>query len=404
MALFIALQNRNYRLFWSGQIISVSGTWMQSTALAWLVLQISHQSAFQLGLVGALQSVPVLLLTLVAGTLADRWPKHRLLIVTKGAALVQALLLWVLVATGNIQLWEVYLLALLLGLINTLDTPTRHAFAFELVGPDRLTNAIALTSSLSNLARIVGPAAAGVLIAAFGVAPVFLINALSYVPVLLGLGLIRGGELFTAPLVPEEERQTPLRKLREGVSYMAASPVMLWLVVVVGVVLFLGSNFNVILPLFATEVLHLGARGFGFLSASAGAGAMLASLWLAWSNVRPTLRRVLVGIILFGLAEAGFALSGFAAVSLILIAAVAAAEEVFATLTITRLQQLAPGRLRGRISSVYLFVFNGSVPLGYLMVGWLAGRFGPSHALLLLALVCLAAAAAGRVWRGQTWA
>src|SRR5215469_515982 len=191
---FIALRHRNFRLFWSGQLISLIGTWMQSIGQAWLVLEITH-SAWLLGVVGALQFLPVLLLSLFGGVLADRFPKRRVLLFTQSFAMVQAVVLWILVASGHIQVWEVLVLALLLGFTNSFDMPTRQAFVVEMVGREDLPNAIALNSSIFNMARVVGPGLGGLIIAFFGIAPLFFLNAISFVPVLIGLALIRMSEL-----------------------------------------------------------------------------------------------------------------------------------------------------------------------------------------------------------------
>src|SRR5579859_2472018 len=186
---FVALQHRNFRLFWFGQLISLIGTWMQIIGQAWLVLQLTH-SAWLLGVVGALQFLPVMLLSLFGGVLADRVPKRKVLLFTQSFALLQATVLWTLVATGEVRIWHVLVLATLLGLTNSLDMPTRQAFVFELVGREDLPNAIALNSSLFNLARIVGPGIGGLIIAWLGVAPLFLLNAISFIPVIIGIALI----------------------------------------------------------------------------------------------------------------------------------------------------------------------------------------------------------------------
>src|SRR2546421_4369101 len=289
-----SLRQRNFRLYWYGQMISLMGSGMQSIGQVWLVLELTH-SAWQLGLVGALQALPVLLFSLVGGVYADRWPKRRLLLVTQSAAMIQALLLWGLIASGTIQLWHLYVLALLLGLADSLDHPTRQAFVIELVGREDLPNAVALNASLSQMTRIVGPAMAGIIIAASGVTMLFLLNALSFLAVLVGLALIKSHELHAQALRHRSvgERQNTWQSLREGLDYVRKTPALLLVILVVGLVLLFGSNFNVVLPLFATDILHVGATGFGFLSAALGVGALLSALWLAWGNRQPTLRRVL---------------------------------------------------------------------------------------------------------------
>jgi MFS family permease len=401
---FTSLRQRNYRLFWFGQMISLIGSYMQTIGQAWLVLELTH-SAWQLGLVGALQSLPVLLFSLFGGVFADRWPKRRVLLVTQAAAMIQALLLWALIATGTIQLWHLYVLAMLLGLTNSLDHPTRQAFIIELVGHEDLPNAVALNASLSQMTRVVGPGMAGIIIAASSVTMLFLLNALSFLAVLLGLALIKSHELYAQALQPRSvgERKNTWQSLREGVAYVWNTPAVLSVILVVGLVLLFGSNFNVVLPLFATDVLHGGATGFGFLSAASAIGSLCSALWLAWGNQKPTIRRVLIGTLVFGVLEAVFAVSRLYPLSLVLIASVGFAETAFAQLSITMLQTVAPDHLRGRVMSVTLLFFDGSVPLGYLLMGWLSGLYGAPIALLIGALFSLVIAGAGWVWRkGQT--
>ncbi len=395
-----SLRQRNFRLFWCGQMISLIGSYMQSIGETWLVLELTH-SAWQLGLVGALQAVPILLFSIFGGVFADRWPKRRVLLVTQAAAMIQALLLWVLIATGTLHLWHLYVLALLLGLTNSLGRPASRAFVVEMVGREDLPNAVALNSSLSSLTRIVGPGLAGIIIAASGVTTLFLLNALSFLAVLVGLALIKSHELHAQALQPRSvgERQNTWQSLREGVAYVWKTPAVLLVVLVVGLVLLFGSNFNVVLPLFATNVLHVGATGFGFLSAATGVGALLSGLWLAWSNQKPTIRRVLIGMLVFGVLEAVFAVSHLYLLSLVLIASVGFTEETFAMQAMTMIQTVAPDHLSGRVMSVQVLFFDGSLPLGYLLMGWLSALFGAPIALLTGALLSLLAAGAGWMWR-----
>jgi MFS family permease len=397
---FTSLRQRNFRLYWFGQMISLIGTWMQTIGQAWLVLELTH-SAWQLGLVGALQFLPVLLFSLFGGVFADRWPKRRVLLLTQSAAMIQALLLWALVATGTVQLWQIYVLAMLLGLTNSLDQPTRSAFVVEMVGREDLPNAVALNSSLVNLARIVGPGLGGIIIATSGVTVLFLFNALSFLAVIVGLALINIHELHAQALQHRSvgERQNTWQSLREGLGSVWKAPAVLLVLLVVGLVLLFGENFNVVLPLFATDVLHVGARGFGFLSAALGVGSLISALWLAWSNQRPTIRRVLISTLVYGLLEAVFAVSHIYLLSLVLIASLGVAETVFGALAITTFQTVAPDHLRGRVMSVFIFFFTGSLPLGNLLAGWLSGLYGASIGLLICALLSLMVAGAGWMWR-----
>ena len=397
---FTSLRHRNYRLYWSGQMISLLGSEMQAIGQDWLVLQLTH-SGLQLGVVGALQFLPVLLFSLFGGVFADRWPKRQVLLFTQSAAMLQALVLWGLLATGTIQLWHIYILALLLGITTSLDQPTRSAFVVEMVGRNDLPNAIALNSSLWNLMRVVGPALGGFLIAISGVKLLFLLNALSFLAVLGGLTLMNIDELHgqAHQRADASERQNTWQRLREGLAYVWKTPAVLLLILVVGLVLLFGANYSVVLPLFATDVLHVGAAGFGLLSAALGVGSLLSALWLAWGNQQPTIRRVLIGTLAFGVLEAAFAISHLYPLSLLLIAGMGVAETIFGAQAITALQTVAPDHLRGRVNSVYILFFTGSIPPGYLLAGWLSTFYGASIGLLICALLCLLVTGAGWVWR-----
>jgi MFS family permease len=392
---FIALRHRNFRLFWFGQLISLTGTWMQSIGQAWLVLELTH-SAWLLGVVGALQFLPVMLLSLFGGVLADRLPKRKVLLFTQSFAMLQAAVLWILVASGHVQIWEVLVLASLLGLTNSLDMPTRQAFVVEMVGREDLPNAIALNSSVFNMARVIGPGLGGLIIAFLGVAPLFLLNAISFVPVIVGLALIRMNELhaLTKRSTSEGEisKQSTLQSLREGLTYVIHTPSVLLIIAVIGIISLFGINFNVILPLFATDVLHSGALGFGFLSAAFGLGSLCSGLWLAWGNRRPSVQHLLIAALAFSVLEIFFALSRLYVPSLILIAAVGFTMIAFSATSNTALQTVAPDYLRGRVMSVYMVVFAGSVPLGNLFTGGMAHLFGAPIALLIGASLSMIAA------------
>jgi MFS family permease len=398
---FVALRQRNYRLYWFGQMISVLGTSMQTIGQAWLVLELTH-SPWQLGLVGALEAVPILLFSLVGGVFADRWPKRRVLLVTQSTAMLQAFFLWLLLVSHSLQLWHLYVLALLLGLTSSLGRPASRAFLVEMVGREDLPNAVAMSFAISNLASIIGPGLGGIIIAASGVTLLFLLNALSFLAVIGALALIKQSELHAQAFQQPNAlaRQTTWQRLREGLAYVRRTSAISLLIVVVGLVLLFGSNFNVVLPLFATAVLGVGATGYGFLSAAVGVGALLATLWLAWRNRRPTLRPVLVGMLVYALLEAAFAVSRSYPLSLLLIASVGFLETAFATQSMTILQTVIPDHLRGRVMSVQVLFFDGSLPLGYLLLGSLSGALGPVRALLIAAFLTLLTAGAG--WLGRT--
>ena len=399
---FLALRHRNFRLFWFGQLISLIGTWMQSIGQAWLVLELTH-SAWLLGVVGALQFLPVMLLSLFGGVLADRLPKRKVLLFTQSFAMLQAVLLWALVATGQVHIWHVLVLAALLGLTNSLDMPTRQAFVVEMVGREDLPNAIALNSSLFNMARIVGPGIGGLIIAWLGVAPLFLLNAISFIAVIIGLALIDMNHLYALARRPnvslDTVKQSTLQSLREGLAYVIRTPSVLLIITVVGVISLFGINFNVILPLFATDVLHAGPEGFGFISAAFGLGSLFSALWLAWGNNKPSIRQLLIGTLAFCVLEILFAISHMYVLSLVLIAAVGFSQIAFSATANTTLQTVSPDHLRGRVMSVYMLVFAGTVPLGNLFTGGIAHLFSAPISLLLGGCLSLIAAIVGWILR-----
>src|SRR5437870_585858 len=308
---FIALRHRNFRLFWFGQLVSLIGTWMQSIGQSWLVLELTH-NALLLGVVGALQFLPVLLFTLFGGV-------------------------------------------------------------------------------------------RGLIIAALGVAPLFLLNGLSFISVLIGLVMIDMTKLHALDrrlaMQKLDQKQGTIKSLREGLVYVFQTPSVLLIIAVIGAISLFGINFNVVLPLFATEVLHAGPTGFGFISSSFGIGSLLSALWLAWNNKKPSVQQMLVGGTVFCAAEAAFAISHLYVLSLVLIAAVGFAQIAFTAIANTTLQTVAPNHLRGRVMSVYMMVFNGSTPIGNIFTGGLAAPFGASISLLAGALLSLVAVVFGWIYR-----
>ncbi len=380
---FASLRHRNFRLFWTGQMVSLIGTWMQSVAQGWLVLTLTD-SAFLLGLVGAIGSLPVLFLALPGGVAADRFDKRRLLIFTQSTAMALALILAALTHYGLVRIWQVVLLAALSGSVFAFDAPSRQAFTIELVGKEDLLNAIALNSAVFNAARILGPALAGVLIGFIGMAGCFFLNGLSFLAVIFGLWLISGKR--TAP----KTSGSAWREMREGLSYSWSHPVIRPLVTIVAVFSIFGMPYAMLMPVFARDILAVGPRGLGFLMTANGVGALAGSLGLAAFN-RPKGRGrlVLSAGLVFSLAVAAFSLSRSFTLSLALLPLVGWSM-VSQTATInTLLQTTVPDGLRGRVMSLFTFVFMGMMPFGSLLAGSLAQRFGAPAALKAGAAICL---------------
>jgi MFS family permease len=380
---FRALRVRNYRLYWFGQMVSLTGSWMQTTAQAWLVLQLTS-SPFALGLVTALQFLPIMLLSLLGGVIADRVSKHRLIVVTQAAAMVLAAIFGLLVGSGAIALWHIYALALLQGVVNAIDTPARQAFSIELVGRDDVVNAVALNSMLFNGARIVGPAVAGLMIATIGIAPVLYINAASFLAVIAGLLLMDTGAFFVKP---QRGEGSAVQRLREGLSYTWRTPDVLLIMIVVAAIGTFGYNFSVTLPLIAGFVLHTGAAGFGGLSAFLGVGSLIAAITTAYTR-RVTMRRLLLASAAFSVLLGAVAIVPIFAVSAALLVALGFAGVTFGTTANTLLQLNVPDHLRGRVMSLYFLLFAGSTPIGGLLIGSVSGLVGVPAALLLCAALC----------------
>jgi MFS family permease len=387
-----SLGHRNFRLFWFGQLVSLVGTWMQQVAQNWLVLELTNDP-IALGLTATAQFAPVLVFGLFGGVIADALPKRRTLLVTQGASMILAAALGVLVFSGRVEVWHVWLLAGLLGLVSAIDMPVRQAFVVEMVGRRDIANAVALNSAVFNASRIVGPAIAGLLIGVAGIAACFFINAASYLAVLAGLALIRVEDLLpTARARFESSVSGVLGQLAEGLRYVRDTPVVLLAIGLLGVVATAGMNFSVLMPIMARDVLGGGAETFGFLMAASGVGSLLSALMIAFGQ-RPTLRLLLTGAAVFGLGLVGVGLSRSVPLSLALMVFVGWGVIAMAATTNTLIQLTVPDELRGRVMSVYTTVFAGSTPIGGLFSGTLAAAFTAPVAVVVGGLISLLATA-----------
>lgn len=389
---FAALRHRNFRLFFTGQTISLVGTWMQSLAQGWLVLQLTD-SAFSVGLVSALGSLPVLLFSLPAGVYVDRASKRRVVIIAQALLLLFALALGLLAATHRVRPWHVGLLAALGGTAFAFEVPARQSFMVDLVGKDDLMNAIALNSSAFNATRVVGPAVAGFLISAAGVAACFLLNAASYVAVLVGLARMR-----MPPFARPEAEAGGWERFREGARFAFGDRRVAALIVMTSILSIFGFSYVVLLPVFARDVLHVGARGLGLLTASIGVGALASALGLAAFGARIRKGKILLWAgPTFALSVGVFAVSRWFPLALLALAASGFAMVLENAVTNTLLQTLVPDALRGRVMGFWTFVFVGFAPIGSLQVGWLAGRFGAPAAVGIGAAICFLGAVG--MWR-----
>ena len=360
-------RHRNYRLFFTGQVISVSGTWMQNVALAWLVVELTH-SPLAVGILAFCRFIPFTVFGLVAGVVADRIDNRKLVIGTQTASMLMSALFAVLVLGGLETLWIVYLLAVLSSTALVFDAPGRHALTFQMVGREELSNAVALNASLFNASRVVGPAIAGVLIAAFGVGVCFAVNTVTFLAVLAGLLMMRKEELV--PVERSKEPPTMMRGIGEGLSWVLRSPDARLVLSIVTVVSTVGFNFHVILPLLASDTLNTGPEVFGILSACFGAGALVGAL-LSAALGRASWKALVFGT--GGFSVCLLALAPLATVWLcaLLLFVTGVCFTLWTSNANSLLQLRAPDHLRGRVVSLYLWAFAGLAPVGGLFAGWL---------------------------------
>ncbi|MGH2614194.1 MAG: MFS transporter [Thermomicrobiales bacterium] len=388
-----AFGHRDYRIFWFSQLFSLTGTWVQSLAQSWLVLTLTDSPA-ALGLIGVCQFAPTLILGLPAGVLVDRLPKRRLLMGTQIASAAVTAILALLVVTGQVQLWQIYAAAIALGVVAAIDMPARQSFVVDLVGKDHLVNAIALNSALFNTTRVAGPALAGVLLAVFGPAVCFVLNAVSYIPVVAGLGMMRtAGNPHRG-----DEVSSAIARLREGLAYVRRSAAVRLPIALAGLMAIFGMNFGVWAPLLARDALDIGASGFGLLMSSLGIGSLLGALTLAFAGRHPSTRLVLGGALLFGALEIALGIAAAlrlpAALAMFLMAGIGFAMSTTTAQANTIVQTNSPDHLRGRVMSIYMTVFAGSVPIGAALAGFVSGLWGVPVAVAaggaVVAIVALA--------------
>jgi MFS family permease len=389
-----AFRHRNFRLFWSGMLVSLIGTWMQSVGQAWLVLQLTNDP-LSLGVVAACQFGPVLVFGLFGGIVADAVSKRRMLYFTQIAQALLALTLGILVATGQVQVVQVYVIALLLGVVNSFDMPVRASFVVEMVGRDDVANAVALNSAVFNMSRIIGPAIGGLAIAAIGLAPLFFVNAASYVAVIIGLALMRPSELHpVAKAVVARTVHAVFDSLAEGLRYVRGDEQIFLAITILTVVSTFAMNFTVLIPLLARDVLHGDADTYGFLMAASGFGSFVSAMAIAF-GARPTLLRLVTGAAIAGVGLIALAFSRSLPIDLVLMFVVGWGTISMAATCNTIIQLNVPDVLRGRVMSVYTTLFAGSTPIGGIFAGTLAAIGGATLALGVGGVIAVGAAAVG---------
>jgi MFS family permease len=383
-----ALRHRNFQLFFSGQLISLIGTWMDNIAEAWLVYRLTGSSLL-LGTVAFAGQIPVFLLAPIGGMVADRWNRQRVVIATQATSMVLAGILAVLTLTGRIKVWEVVVLAALMGAVNAFDIPARQAFLVDMVGREDLMNAIALNSSMFNGARVIGPSIAGILVASIGEGWCFAANSISYIAVIIGLLLMH---VNSAPV--ESRRVSPFEHIVEGFRFVWNTGPIRALLLLLGLVSLVAMPYSVLMPIFAAKVLHGNARTLGVLMGATGVGALGGALTLASrSGVKGLGRWVAIACASFGTALILFSLSRWYFLSVALLVPVGFAMMVQMASSNTLIQAMVPDRLRGRAMAVYSMMFMGMAPIGALLSGWSADHIGAQWTIGLGGVIAIIGAA-----------
>ncbi|MGV1050113.1 MAG: MFS transporter [Solirubrobacterales bacterium] len=387
---FNSLEVPNYRRYFVGQLISLSGTWMQTVAAIWLILSLTG-SGVAVGLTTALQFLPMLLIGAWGGVLADRIPKRRLLITTQALMAIPAVALFAVTATGVVAPWMVFLAVFAMGAVNAVDNPARQSFVIEMVGPDRVVNAVSLNSVIVQMARIVGPAVAGVLIAVFGVVPCFALNALTFVAMILALRGMDARRLHTEPVAPRAPGA-----IRAGLRYVARTPELALPLALMALVGTLGFNFQVVLPLLAKFSFGGGAMTYAAMVSAMAVGSIAGAL-INGHHGETGSRLIVAGALAFGVSALLSAAMPALAFEIVTLAFLGGAAVTFAATINSTLQLAVSPEMRGRVMALYSVVFLGSTPIGGPLTGWLAQAYDPRVALLLAGVSGLSAAWAARV-------
>ncbi|MFI7103328.1 MFS transporter [Streptomyces sp. NPDC050161] len=383
--MFSSLRVRNYRLFATGQVVSNTGTWMQRIAQDWLVLSLTGSST-AVGITTALQFLPMLLFGLYGGVIADRFSKRKLLLFTQSAMGMTGLALAVLTLSGNIQVWHVYLVAFVLGLVTVIDNPSRQAFVVEMVGKEDLRNAVSLNSANFQSARLIGPAVGGALITAFGSGWAFLLNGVSFLAPIAGLLMMRTAELHKVDRVPRSKGQ-----LREGLRYVSGRPDLIWTIVLVGFIGTFGFNFPIWLTAFTYHVYHQGAGTYALFNSLMAAGSLVGAL-LAARRSSSRLRLLVGAAVVFGVLEMAAALAPSFWIFVVLLAPIGVVGLTINVTANSSVQMATDPLMRGRVMALFMMVFVGGTPLGAPVVGWITDTFGARVGFLSGGLISLLAA------------
>lgn len=383
---FPALTHSNFRYFWTGQCISLIGSWMQNTTQGWLVLKITQEnSSFLLGLVNAVQFTPIMVFSLFAGVIIDKLPKKKILLFTQTSLMIIAIIQSLLVWTNSIKYWHLIILSLCIGIINTIDLPTRQSFVIEMVGKKDLMNAIALNSSIFNAARVLGPSIAGVVIAYFGMEICFFINAISFIPVIYGITKIK-----------IENKNTILQKknvffeIKEGLTYISKSFTLISTLTLITVLGIFAFNYNILIPVFSVNVLGLSSKEYGLLMSSLGIGSLIGALSMATKSKNGPKKLILyissfmvcILLMIIGLTKVYYTTAIFLAI-------IGAFNVIFSTTANSTIQLNSKDEFRGRVMSVYTLLFAGVTPFGSLFTGFIAESFGAAKGFIYSGMLAL---------------
>jgi len=380
---FPALQNKNYKAYFSGQMVSLIGTWLQIVSQGWLVLQLTN-SALQIGIIAALSTLPSLFLTLFGGVIVDQFPKRKILLATQTASMILAFTLGLLTLSGLVTVWMIGITAFLLGIVTAIDSPARQAFVSEIVTKEQLPSAIALNSGIFNAARVIGPSVAGLLIALIGAGGAFLVNGFSYIAVLMALIWMK------VELPAERKKLHAIEAIKEGISYSFAHPIIRTLIIFTGVSSVFGWSYTTLMPLVAQNTFHLGAAGLGYMYAASGLGSLLATILIATfsKKISPEIF-ILGGSILFALSLILFSYTSHLLIGLILLFLTGLGLLSQFAMMNTVIQSLVISEMRGRVISIYILMFIGLTPVGNIGAGWMAEHLGLGATMRTGAVVIL---------------
>lgn len=383
---FPALTHSNFRYFWTGQCISLIGSWMQNTTQGWLVLKITQEnSSFLLGLVNAVQFTPIMLFSLFAGVVIDKLPKKKILLFTQTSLMTIAIIQSILVWTNSIRYWHLIILSLCIGLINTIDLPTRQSFVIEMVGKKDLMNAIALNSSIFNAARVLGPSIAGVVIAYFGMEFCFFVNAISFIPVIYGITKIKVQNKNTII-----EKKNVFFEIKEGLTYISKSFTLISTLTLITVLGIFAFNYNILIPVFSVSVLGLSSKEYGLLMSSLGIGSLIGALSMATRSKNGPKKLILhissfmvcILLVVIGLTKIYYTTAIFLAI-------IGAFNVIFSTTANSTIQLNSKDEFRGRVMSVYTLLFAGVTPFGSLFTGFVSNSFGAAKGFIYSGVLAL---------------